>query len=579
MLASQAGCGKEDVVGTSAPPKAVSVITLKTSLPRSETLVAGVVEPYRRSDVSFDVPGLLTEVIDLGEAADGPQFDGTGELLLHSNGTPVRAGTILALLDPTRYQQAVEAAKLSLASTDREIDAMIVELEEVFPARIDSSQATVEAATADVTSARQSVAAAQAELELALTTVKRDRTLIESGAIAQSVLDESESSFQTASASLAQTQAALDAALQNERSAKAGLSETQGDSRVRQADLASLRASRAEQLNSLDQAETDLASCILRAPFQGRVTKRHVERGSYANAGTAVVELTMETAVKVVITVSAEEERRFALGTRLPVYAETSVTSGEPVQFMGTVFEKASIADTGTRTFRIGLILPNPFMAEGDLAQPGGLASISDFFPVLSLPGTAPDAMFVNVASVLTKDGAAHVLALPRTVETKTTTGEILIPRPIPIEFTDEWEQFDKWTLRRIRPNRDLRPGDGLVLNPKPADEAGVRIGSLQYAFRSGDVVRVGTDAALPNEGHWITSTAIVPRTGDNLVFVIEEGKAKEIVVDVLETSGSFRQISSPELSDGMAIVVRGMQYLADGDPVSTESVNSGEDQ
>ncbi|MEM9662603.1 MAG: hypothetical protein AAF937_09870, partial [Planctomycetota bacterium] len=54
-----AGCKREGASGTAAPPKPVSVATLSTGIPRTETLVAGVVEPFRRSDVSFDVSGLV----------------------------------------------------------------------------------------------------------------------------------------------------------------------------------------------------------------------------------------------------------------------------------------------------------------------------------------------------------------------------------------------------------------------------------------------------------------------------------------------------------------------------------------
>lgn len=566
------GCGEDEVVGAAAVPKAVSVVTLETGVPRSETLVAGVVEPYRRSDVSFDVSGLLVEVIDLGEAAEGPQFDGSGELLLDAGGQPVREGAVLAMLDPTRYEQAVTAAELSLASTDRQIDALLVELKEVIPARIENAKATVASATAEVASARESVTAAESELELAKTTVERDRVLIESGAIAQSVLDQSESTFRTASASLAQAQSSLEASLQSERSADASLSETQGDLRVREADLASLRASRDELENALDQAKTDLASCVLRAPFQGRVTNRYVERGSYANAGTAVLELTMETAVKVVITVSAEEERRLALGSRLPVYASMPEDKAEAELVLGTVFEKASVADTGTRTFRIGLILSNLVLGADGSGSEERFASVSDLFPVLALPGKPDSAMYVNVESVFDRDGEPHVLALPRRTGTSVPSDGVETPRAVPVELTDEWEQFDKWTLRRVLTNGDLQPGDALVLNPEPSDESGVRIGSMQYAFRPGDVVRVGVDAALPAEGYWLPVTAVVSRTGNSFVFTMDDGVVSEVLVEVLGTSGGYRRISAPALREGQAVVVRGMQYLSDGDPVTYQS-------
>ncbi|MEM8885266.1 MAG: HlyD family efflux transporter periplasmic adaptor subunit [Planctomycetota bacterium] len=567
------GCGQDEIAGTAAPPKPVTVMTLRSGIPRSETLVAGVVEPYRRSDVSFDVAGLVTDVVDLGEPADGPQFDGKGALLLDREGRPVREGTVLAVMDPTRFRQAVTAAELSLASTDRQIDALEVELSTVFPARVESARATASAASADVASARQSVTAEEAELELARTTVERDRVLIQSGAVAQSVLDQSESGFRTATASLAQARAALDAALQSEQSAIASRAETEGNFRVRQADLVSLQASRAELVNALEQARTDLASSVLRAPFQGRVTARHVERGAYANAGTPILELTMESAVKVVITVSAREERELAIGMRMPIYTDGTAARNQPDEFAGVVFEKASVADSGTRTFRIGLILPNPLLD----SEANGVesTSIADLFPVVRLPGTPRDHLYINVSCLLQRDGETFVLALRGGLDRSARSGARQVPQRVPIRLTDAWAQLDTWSLRRIEVTPELGVGDMLILDPNEADEAGIAVGGRQFAFRPGDVVRVGLTAGLPQPGFWVPATAIVPRSGDSLLFVVRDGVAREISVDLQESSGAYRRVTAPELGDGDAVVVRGMQYVEDGDAVTRQPAAS----
>ncbi|MEO1585136.1 MAG: HlyD family efflux transporter periplasmic adaptor subunit [Planctomycetota bacterium] len=529
--------------------------------------------------MSFDVSGLVTEVIDLGDSANGPQLDGNGELLLDQDGEVVREGTILATIDPTRFRQAVTAAELSLASTDRQIDALEIELSTVYPARVESARASVATASADVASARESVTVADSELELARTTVERDRVLISSGAVAQSVLDQSESAFRTATASLAQARASLDAALQSEQSAVAAQAETEGSFSVRQADLESLRASRAELVNALEQAQTDLASATLRAPFQGRVTARYIERGSFANAGTPIVELTMETAVKVVITVSANEERGISLGMRMPIYSAGAEGAAEAATFIGTVFEKASVADSGTRTFRIGLILPNPLLQGGGDARGVEGASLSDLFPAIQLPGTPDDHLYVNVACILERDGQPFVLALPDDIERAAVTGALQVPRVVPVTLTDDWEQLDTETLRRIEPTADLSANETLIRNPSEADRSGVVVGTRQFAFRPGDVVRVGLEASLPEPGYWVPATAIVSRSGDSLVFVASEGAAREVAVDVLETSGGFRRVTAPELAEGDAIVVRGMQYLSDGDSVTSQPVASEGDR
>ncbi|MEM9065190.1 MAG: HlyD family efflux transporter periplasmic adaptor subunit [Planctomycetota bacterium] len=562
--------------GEAPIPKAVSVVSIESGVPRDETLVSGVVEPYRRSEVSFDVAGLLTEVIDLGSPAEGPQLDGSGELLLRENGEPVREGTILAQLDPTRFQQAVRAAELAIESTDRQIEAIQIELDDVYPARIASAVASVASARADVASAQDEVAAAEAELELARTTVDRDRVLIQSGAIAQSVLDQSESTFSTATASLSQARSSADAAIESERSAQASLDETRANASVREADLNTLYASRVELENDLDRAETDLASCVLRAPFQGRVTDRLIERGSYINAGSPIVELTMETAIKVVVTVSANQERRLELGDRLPVYTSVGETGSSAEPVMGTVFEKSSAADTGTRTFRIGLILPNPVIESSITPIGDDPVTPSDLFPILALPGRHDGALFVNVACLLERDGRPHVLALPDSGGKRDLSDSVQVPQLVPVRLLDEWEQMDTWTLRRIESTPQLEPGTAVVVHPSLGDEEGVTIGSIAYAFRAGDIVRVGLDAALPAEGFWVPNTSVIQRTGDTFVFTVEDGKAREVQVDVMGSTGGLRRIASPVLRDGTSLVTSGMHYLSDGESVTIRSDRTG---
>ena len=568
-------CGSDEVAGIEKPAKPVSTMVVSNGVPRSETRVAGVVEPYRQSDMSFDVSGVLTQVIDLGDSVQGPQLDGEGELLLDPEGIPVRKGTILAVLDPIRFEQSVKAAELALASNEREIESLQTELEEVYPARVSNAEAAAAAASAEVTSAKESVSSAEAELKLALTSVERDRVLIQSGAIAQSVLDQSESNFVTATASLARARAALESALQSERSASASLQENKGQLRVQQVNLETLNAAKAELANALEQAKTDLDSCVLRAPFDGRVTGRYIERGAYVNAGTPIIELTMETAVKVVITVSAEQERLIGIGSQLPIYIDLGVDGGGSDIAMGAVFEKAGVADSGTRTFRVGLILPNPLLSDNNGSNKEKLVAVGDLFPVLNLPGNPDDAFYINVACVFQKDGRDYVLALKRAQLEAGGVGSSQVPAAIPIKLTEDWAQLDTTTLRRIEAVEGLQAGDALLTNPQPAYESGVRVGMNQFAFRPGDVVQVGVDAALPSEGLWVPATAIIERTGAKLLYVIDNGKAREVIVDVLETSGTFRRVTSENLNEEAQVVIRGMQYLADGDAIVNKAAAS----
>ena len=104
---------------------------MKERVPFSGRLATGVVEPYRESQVGFEVGGRVTFVRDMGQEIFGPLFDGEGELLLDEDGAPRRQGEVIALIDDTRYRQAVEAVELKHASTLRQLAAQKVDLERV----------------------------------------------------------------------------------------------------------------------------------------------------------------------------------------------------------------------------------------------------------------------------------------------------------------------------------------------------------------------------------------------------------------------------------------------------------------
>ncbi|MEM7202853.1 MAG: HlyD family efflux transporter periplasmic adaptor subunit [Planctomycetota bacterium] len=564
-------CDGEPIETEGPAPRAITVQALVERAPRRETLVPAVVEPYRRSQLSFDVAGLVMQATEVGMDVNGPQLDGDGGLLLAADGQPVQTGDVVAALETTRYEQAVTAAELAIATTQSRIESTTLEIDTVLAARTENARATLDAARADVAAARDAVAVAQAELELAVTTVERDRSLIGSGAVAQSVLDQSESGLKTATANRSQANANLTSALQGERSALASVDEAEGSSKVRIGERDALRAELAEKQNELARARTDLNSCRLLAPFSGRVTQRFTAKGTYVSAGQPVVELTLQSPVKVVVTASAAEERELPVGTAVPIYLDGGPGLGRaPV--LGTVFEKTSVADAATRTFRIALIAPNQLHAPPTGA--GRLAAPTDVFPVITMPDDPDRALFVNVGCIVAVRGAPHVLRLPSfQTESRARALETLqIPERVPIELADDWAQVDAWTLRRVAGPGRLQSGDALVLNPTADDLQGVRVGSLEFALRIGDVVRVGLDVALPPVGLWIAVSAIVARAGAHQIFVVDDGHARAITVDVHEASGDQRRITAEGLATGAQVVLDGVHYLSDGDPVTVTS-------
>ncbi|MEM6672001.1 MAG: HlyD family efflux transporter periplasmic adaptor subunit [Planctomycetota bacterium] len=515
--------------------------------------------------MSFDVSGVLKMTLDQGDAVEGPQLDGEGALLLDDEGRPVRRGEIIATIDETRFRQAVEAAELAIETTKRRIESLRVELQTVIVAQKESADASVEAARADVDSARETVKAAESDLDLAETTVERDRSLIASGAIAQSVLDQSEAEFRTATATLAKARSSLDSALQGAASALASVGEIEGTKEVREADLLASEAELEELVVKLEQARTDLDSCTLRAPFSGRITQKYVSKGDYVVAGESIVQLILISPVKVILTASSEQERKLPLGAGVPVYPDLG--EGADSQIMGTVYEKASVADSGTRTFRVGIIVPNQLL---EVAKGAEATDFRRIMPVTDLPDDQDGALHVGVDCVFEERGETYVLRIPglQILDKERSLGDTRIPEQVRVELSEDWAQVDAWTLRRLAERGDLELGDVLLRRPTASDRDGVRLVARNYALRTGDVVRVGLDLALPPAGLWIPVTAILERSGDYLVFLVEDGRLREVSVDVHEASGELRRVTSPELAAGASFVSEGVNFVRDGDAV-----------
>ena len=103
-----------------------------------------------------------------------------------------------------------------------------------------------------------------------------------------------------------------------------------------------------------EQAEYDLEHCSLHAPFAGEVSEVYVEAGGYGSAGQAVAHLVMMDPIKVDISVSSETAESLKLRDAVRLFLP-----GEEKPAYGTVYEKSTVADPETRTFRVSIITRN----------------------------------------------------------------------------------------------------------------------------------------------------------------------------------------------------------------------------
>lgn len=178
-----------------------------------------------------------------------PQVSGTLTEVDVANNQLVKEDQVLAVVDSTRYEYAVERAQADLQLATQ----------------------TSEADVSGVASAQAKVSEAQANLTNAEVKGKRIIKLAEQGAASQSRADDAKSKIQANKARLASAQSELERA--KSKLGGTGLDNAQ----VQQA------------LAAMDSAQFDLYHSSIRAPSDGIITNLAIDIGHFASTGVPVM--------------------------------------------------------------------------------------------------------------------------------------------------------------------------------------------------------------------------------------------------------------------------------------------------
>ena len=550
LISLLVSCGGSEGPDPEPATVPVTVITLQRESPALAGRLAGLAEPYRAEAVGFEVAGRVDFVSDVGMELAGPTLAGDGRVL--------EEGELIARLDSQRYAQALESARLAVESGRRRLEAQQLEVDTV--ARSQLAQATAEQQVA-----LEDVNRAQADADFARTELTRQSQLLAEGVVAQAEVDRAQRDLDSATA-------ALEAARSGLIAAEAAVAQAEDNIRLQEAAAEQIRAEIAEQEQRVVQAETDLDDCRLSAPFTGRITERHVGRGAYATQGSPVVTLTMMDPIKVVLMLSAEKSRRVLPGTQAQIFPRNLESFTGEEALYGVVFEKAEVADTETRTFRVEVIARNvrrsPYVSRGDGGQ---AAAIDRVMPVLTREAGAEGALFVHPRCFLEEDGRSFVLRIPGVklgLESTADLRGIIQPEKLPV--TPEAEFFTmRMSFQKVSSSASLKAGDVLIMDPRPEQLGGAAMAGYDWAIRPGDLVPVVLEVGSAPEGFYVPVEAIATLNGEASVFVVgEDGRARQVTVSLHESQGLARRIEGPDLTDGARIVLEGIHYVQDGDLV-----------
>lgn len=215
-----------------------------------------------------------------------PAAGGTIQTIPVKEGDAVEKGAVLFTLKADQQQAAVSGADARVVAAQANLDNLLTGSRED-----------------EINVVRATLQKAQSDLNLARDSATRSEKLLTQGLIPQSQLDQDRASLASAEAAVRQYEAQLKVAELPAR-----------DAQQRQAE-ADLDAAKADA----SKARSDLSDRTVGAPVAGRVEQLIFDAGEMAIAGTPVVSLLPEGALKVKFYVPQAERPLLALGDQMAV--------------------------------------------------------------------------------------------------------------------------------------------------------------------------------------------------------------------------------------------------------------------
>lgn len=273
---------------------------------------------------------------------------GTVARLLVDLGDRVRAGQVVAELDPREPTLAVEQAEAGVGAARESL------------ARARAQLRAAEAQLQQVRDSRRSLEAAlnraRAALEETKANLERMRQLVAEALVAQREVDVARTQYEVAREQHETAEVALTQFPDRVRVAEAQLESDRSAIRVGEAELRRREA-------DLALARKRLGDVTLRAPISGAIARRHLNPGQYVTENTAVFTIVRSDVLKFAGTVP----EHFALEIRPGQPVRVRVEPVPNRQFAGRVTRVSPAVDLTSRTVQVEAEVPNP---EG-LLKPG----------------------------------------------------------------------------------------------------------------------------------------------------------------------------------------------------------------
>ena len=384
------GCQPEAPV-VKAPTEQVSSAVpalpqVATTRPLRKTLVQKTVQPgqleaFSTTPIHAKVGGFVDQVaVDIGDRVRGPQRDAAGMVQ--------EPGQILALLSAPEIEQEWRQKAASV----EQVRSEVLQSEAAVKVAV-SMQESARAAVRECVAGQQR---ASAQFEKWTAELERIRMLAEARTVTGKLLEETEFQYRAADASRTEADAKLG-------SAEAALNEATVSIEKSQADLQAVKSRLQVAEADRDRVTATRDYLQIRAPFDGIITERRVDAGHLVQPARGADDaplfvLIQADTLRLFVDVPEAEATLVEIGRP----AKISVAAVGSAAFDGTVARTGWALQTGTRSLRCEIDVPNP---DGRL-RPGMYAqvelTVAERSDVLSVPKSA----------IVTKDGQTWCVAV-----------------------------------------------------------------------------------------------------------------------------------------------------------------------
>lgn len=320
-------------------PPPVSVTTAKINRGAIATFVA----------FDAEITPVYQTTLSMAEA-------GTVTAVNVTEGDFVHRGQVLASLDTSQLQATLEANEAAV----RADAAQLVHSSVAAPIATQQYSSAVAAANQNLQSAVNSVRTARAALAHDELTERADLQLLAQQYVSRQTYEQARA---TAVASRETLRSDLQAVTAQQAALRTALSNT--NQRLEdQATIAQDAAGLDEARANVKLLQAQIAQSSIVAPFDGQVTQRLLDPGAYAGASSGVLTIAQVSRVYVVADVPDIDLSAVSRGKSV-----TFTTPSLPGRiFSGHIFDINTTPTSGTLSYRVRLLQPNP-----DLALRGGM--------------------------------------------------------------------------------------------------------------------------------------------------------------------------------------------------------------